>query len=203
MKHIVVQSKNVICFLFILFICGCVNKKYSKQDYIKFVLSNESGLSATQTFDGIKYNLQYLPTTFMVITENKEITTDSIKKAEENYNSLEYFKLTLSAINDEKKSKFYFIQNPTEYNRFLQYVNSEFNSSVKLYSGDEKIDCVMSYCETGYRISPKLIFILGFTKPFKVENFKISFEDKIFENGIVNFLIERSDIENVKGIKIS
>ncbi|MGQ0829216.1 MAG: hypothetical protein ACT4ON_12580 [Bacteroidota bacterium] len=173
-----------------------------KEDYIKYVLNKDSGLQNTNTIDGIKYSLQYLPSNFMVLTENQDITVDSLATKEQQYAELEYFKLTIEEEKTEKKSRFSFLHSPSEYNKLLQYTNTELNNKIELNTNKEVLPCVMSYVETGYKVAPKIILLLAFKKPSYKSEYKVSYRDGIFGNGIINFLVEEKDLEKLRIIKI-
>ena len=175
---------------------------YSKEEFVKYVLTENSGLKNIKIMNGIKYTLQYLPTKFMVITDNKNIKSDSIEYLEKKYSGLEYAKLIIENENTSKKDAFSFLKSPSKYNQFLQYTNTMFNQNISLEVDKISYPCVMSYAETGYKINSRVVFIVGFNKPKTTDDFIVSLKDEMFGGGIIKFLIEKSELENLQTIKI-
>ena len=197
-----IQSKFCLIIV-VLFFTQCSNKdNLNKEEYLKYVIDESNGLKNRKTIGGINYTLQYLPSKFMVLTNEENIIVDSIVGKEEQYSELEYFKLTIEEEKKEEKSRFLFLKSPAEYNRLLQYANTQLNSAIELNVDKEKYNCVMSYAEVGYKVTPKIIFLMAFNKPKQINDFKVSFKDEIFGNGIINFLMQRKDLEKLRIIKI-
>lgn len=144
---------------------------------------NNDSLLQVKKIGDISYELMVIP--------KEEMVHDEIKPAD-----LMYFKLSICDQSENSKNiSSLFLQ--SNYNKLLFYINQQINSDFEMENSDGNNYPIQVFFENNNRIAKKLVFLIAFEKYKKEQNnFTITFNDKIFNNGKVKFLFTNEEAFN-------
>lgn len=171
-----------------------------KDEYITSVIPNsQNGLRSTKTVDGFEFSLSYEPAELMVLKDyDGKISEESFEKEVRSRNHFLYF--TLRIKNTDSKVTELLQHNLTsadEYTERLKYYSFNVQKDLKLQIAGDTVECCLATYERSYSLSPELTVSLAF--PLKEqtadaiekrqlkERLNITFNEKVFNNGMINF----------------
>ncbi len=176
---------RVLIFFLFLILSSCSNKKdkLNFKDYNEWLEKPENGLHKLKNVSGIFYDLQYIPDT----AKNKSNISIKIIK----------FILKISIENSNTSILKYKVQNNIGFDQRIQYYTSEFKNDIVLTINNKKIKALDVLFERSYDLKPYETFILIFEIDNNIDQkeMTISINDKILNNGIVNFKYTESVIK--------
>jgi hypothetical protein len=124
-----------------------------------------------KVIDNICYEVNILPKEFLE-------KNDTIKMAD-----LLYIKFTVYEEKNNMRIQEVFKQ--ANYNSLLYYINTKISDDFKIVQDSKEISPVQVHFENNNRIANKLVFLIAFEKPIINKDILLTFNDNIFNNGII------------------
>lgn len=196
---------TLLAFLTLVF--ACQNKKnLSPIAYIQWVESNENTLVAHKEVNGLIYELQYLPSEFLVLKDNPIINAkDFAKKVKEN-EGVEFFKLNISMVEENKGNilSFYSGNRAMGENERLDYFTNVVNKDLYCVFDKDTIPCSLHLPEFVRGITKTINIIVAFEEPIHFKNGKrvFIFNDMAFGNGTLKMEIDNNKMNHIPEVKI-
>lgn len=172
------------------------SSELTKNEYVNWIESPENGIKKVRTLDGFKYAIQYKPIEYIILKKNK----DAVKTSD--YEDLHYIDLELSHTDFPEFMKLGLEEKEDYYHR-LKYYSFDIQNDLKLIDGKDTMRCVFSHFERTYGILPYIKIVTAFEKSKNQGGDKtFSYDDKIFNKGIINIKIKDQALKNIPEIKI-
>lgn len=194
--------KNLIFLLmFISFnLTSCTVDTLSPKDFVYWVDNEDNNLIKKQRISNLEYKLQYRPIDYIIAREfrTNTITFENYKKRKNELEGMDYFKFTLTSL---EPNKTVFDMNTLEKN-VLDYVSFEMAKDFKMKIDNELISCGLYHFEQQNGIYNSIDILLGFPKTKnKSEEFSISFENNLNNEGIINFYFSSNELNRIPNMK--
>jgi hypothetical protein len=203
MQMIVIKKVfSTICALMLFALIGCGPKKLMPIEYVKYVETEKSGLRKEHLVDKWAYKVQYKPSTYIFLNENKTVNVDQ-RKYEHRLRQLEeycFFNVYVNNTELKTASPIRLVsKNIDDYNYLLNYYLANNKMNFKLVIGDKVVLPTIYMYENGYNLSPQDVFIVGFEFDVKQairnkEQITLQYDDKLLKSGPINFVFEYSDL---------
>lgn len=156
-----IKSSVLLLYSFLILLMGCQS-------------STQSTLNK-KTIGDICYEVNSISKELLQQNDSNEIA------------DLYYFKLTIYEVKNNNKIQELF--NQINYNKLLFYANTRIKNDITLTIGELIKTPLQIHFENNNRVSNKLVFMIAFEKEITTNNSEVllSFNDNIFNNGILNF----------------
>ena len=188
-----------VCVVIILASCNGVGVK----EYMQFVENPESGLKKVCTNDSYVFELQYKPTEYIAILENrdKELADKVVSKRTNELDGMEYFNLKLGTNNGLNFLKNN-VSSDIEVQQRINYFKSRAQSEIFMLNGNDTTHCDLYHFEQYYGSAPYEMIVIGFKKSDKDTDKRIVFEAKELGLEPIEFVINQNDINNIPKLNI-
>lgn len=207
------SSESVVDLDYGIYSEGKLNPNFNIEltpfQFREWVNSSSSQLIQRKSIDEYKYELKYLPVEYMITNEEKsnklnKVVYDSLKKE---YDGMEYFELKLSVDGFNGEPAKYNSINMSDYQQKIMYLSFAMQNDLYIeLKGDKKIKCKLFHNERIYGVAPYSKFLFGFSKEDlkeDVNEFKVVFDDQLFNTGKIKFNWEKTTLNNIPKIKLS
>lgn len=191
------------CFILLLIVTACSNsKELEPLEYVKWVENTKNELNKTKQIKDIVYELQYCPVEYILL---KEYRTPNISKKlinDRKKDSLLHFKLRISESTKTQDVLNYELSNPVDYYSRVDYLSYGFEEDLYLVKGTDTISPAVFHFERSYGITPFIDLIFAFrTSTNTSNNMTLKIDDRLFNNGIINFNYSNTQFNNIPYLK--
>lgn len=177
------KIRNSLTFLLLLASC---TTEVSDREYASFVKDEQkSGLHHATTVGQMIYDVQYMPSRLMLMQERLEGSEKD--KREKQLEGVLWFTISIrcanSGVNPLKKDVF----DQEEYNARLNYYLNAAMNDISLEAGGIRFTPISYLFENNYGLTGNETIIVAFeTNGREIDDgATLSFEDKVFKNGII------------------
>jgi hypothetical protein len=186
----------------LLYACGTSPKK-DKEGYTRWAEKDNGALRKTRVINHISYSLQYITCEYQAIKNaklnnqlNDSLLKEQIKTCKNNHGQYSF----VMVIAPEDKATDLIGAHATSEQEALaikNYLQFEIGADLKMSTDLGDVPCSMVYYEEMYGLSPNHTFNILFDCPQRTgDKVKISFYDRVFGGGIMNFTFSLNTIEN-------
>lgn len=182
--------------------CGGSSKK-DKEGYTRWAEKDNGVLRKTKTINNISYSLQFVTCEYQAIKNTKltNNTSDSIISKDINTckkdGSQYSFVLVIAPVNKTTDLIAAKSKSEEEAMAMKDYMQFEIGTDLKMTTEFGDIACGMVYYEDMYGLSPNHTFNIVFDCPKETnKKLKVSFYDRLFGGGLMNFSFDMEKIEN-------
>jgi hypothetical protein len=185
--------------------------KLSIDKYTEWYEQEDHGLLVTKKIGAYNYAAAYKPYEYEVIRGNSN--RDSVNRDLKLTPGLQYFTFRISKENYNDELLKADISDVAEYGRRIEYFSFHVQNDIKLYDGNDTLDCAMVHYERTYGVAPFLTLVVSFPlterekdayrqKKYPAYNTKtISFDDVVFGNGKINLTIDAESLNEMPAIE--
>lgn len=203
-------NKIIFSFLFIILLSGC-NKsiEYNFTDFINLIKSNKVKLiNKTRALNGISYYALLTPPEYLVVSElNNDAKENDIRSLLFGYKNGVYCTFIIKD-DDKHKVVSRSVANRDDYSKYVYLSNNGFEKLFVLTIDDTQYPCKLCHMEPISSINPEIRISLVFecTSDFlfngKIKNCQITYNDELFNNGIVNISFDNYLINDWPKLKL-
>lgn len=177
-------------------------------EYVKYVESPTNGLKIKQEVNNVSYSLQYEPTDYCVMLEERSfsIPQETFEAEYNRFKGLEHYVFRIEKGGmDSLVNK---MDDTGKYKKGItEYLDFAIQKDIKLIKGLDTIPCSICQRDANTGMSPYYTFSLGFydensdassDQPDRV----FTYNNRILHTGIISLRIKGKDIKNIPGLKI-
>lgn len=184
--------------------CGNFPVELTTQEMINWVQNKNNGLIQTKEIGDIGFTVKYKPTDYLIARDILNgYDSDNYDTLKKKYDGLEFVDIKIyptdPLIGDLMKYNASSIQ---DYQSKVYYYSFTFQDDIKLIRNGQENPCVLFNFARDHGLSPELNFVLAFERTNLNGDTKIQVNDKVFGNGLINFIIKSKDIKNLPSLKI-
>lgn len=173
------------------------------------VSAEENSLVKEKTIGDFSFTLSYEPWESLIIKDNSiTISKEEFEKDLQGRSKMLYFTLKINNTKFTHKELLLFnLSSQEEYTDRLNYYSFKIQNDLKLTIGNEEIPCGMAHFERTFGLSPGLTISLAFpisesiskqiTEKKLKESLRFSFDEKVFNNGMIQFSFHPNNINSV------
>lgn len=146
----------LLCF----FLSGCCiscNSALSRDAYVAWVRDYDNGLHVKKQFSGYDFDLQYLPSQYVMLQRSGAVTEGQDGQA-----TLQHYTLSVSLENKAADLISHNIANSIEKQQKLYYFSYEFQQDITLEENGKVLPCALFHFEKGSGLSNVSTFVLAF-----------------------------------------
>jgi hypothetical protein len=202
------MKKIAICSVVIIVIAcafGFRKTELNADDYVHYVESDNNALSNSKEIEGLKFQLQYCPTEYLLLKELKTdlIPQKVIDERKQQNDSMVFFRLRISA-KGKNDVLMYGLNSDGDYYSRIQYLSYGLEEDIALLNNNDTIFPAEFHFERTYGVAPFADFIMAFnTKIKKNDDFQVLIDDKAFGNGVLKFSYSNKDLQNIPTLKLN
>lgn len=184
-------------------------KNMKINDYVKYVNDSNSGLVKKIRVDGFEYKMQYRPYEYIALNEIKFLgnNQNEFEKRIENLKGTAWFNLTFKRIDEMLSPMRYGVSSNEEYQKRLDYYLNHVIKDIWLVYGNDTIHPASYLFENNFNLIAQETMILGFYLPQKEllpsRDMTLSFNDKVFKNGIIKAFYSSKSLGNIPNLVYS
>ncbi len=185
-------------YLGVMVIASCNSGKLTPLEYVHYVQDPSHGLLIKQKIDGVRYDLQYQPVSYLVMLEmqNFYIPQDTFQYQYNRFKGLEHYNLHIYRSDIDsllKKSK----NNISK----VEYFDFGIKKDIKLIEGNDTVPCAICECESDGGIYPFYSFTIGFpNKNYKGDR-QFLFKGNHIGTEDIKLLVSGSSIKSIPELK--
>ncbi len=185
-------------------------RNVSMAEFIDEVITEEeSSLIQEKIIGDFSFKMIYEPWEALIIKDNSnEISKEKFESDLKGRSTMLYFTLKISNKEFTHKELLLFdLPSQDNYTERLDYYSFKVQNDLKLKIGEDEISCGMAHFERTFGLAPGLTISLAFpisesvSKQIKDKKLKeritVSFDEKIFNNGMVKFSFHPNHINSV------
>lgn len=178
------------CILLCLFIASC-KRRMNAADYVRYISDSKNGITKTTIVDGFEYRIQYRTHQYIVLaeTKGKAKKSDAVKRTEELKGAV-WFNISIKRTDNAYTILRYGVKSVEDYNTRLNYYLNEASQDIKLTYGQDTLHAASYLFENNYNLSPQETMVVSFILPnnedYPTRDMRLSFLDRVFNNGIIN-----------------
>lgn len=207
------KASNYLIILLALILFSCNKTELTPTEFFAWQHDESNGLHKIQRIGDLEFDIKFMPSEYLVYMELKDQKNvskkyrDSIQKYYENNLT---FLLTIGPAEDVK-DKFDItsvgVANYEEFAERAQILNFELKSMIDLKSGSKSWNPVICEMENVYGMTFHRKFNIVFAPKEKLNefktlnNFRISFDDEIFNSGRTTFSFDNTILQKTPKIK--
>lgn len=178
----------------------------SAPDLVSFVQNENSGLKQHFTKNEFTYSAFYKPVDYIICKEQRsdKVETSIAKTKRRELQGMQYIDLRIAAKNINEELLKYNISPDNDYEKRIKYCSFEIQKDLQLVEGKDTIACSMVHYEREYGVTPYVTILLAFpiNKKTMDEDKTLLFDDKLFYNGLIQFVFSNKNIKNTPKLKI-
>lgn len=193
----------IILVLGTLVISSC-GRSLAPKDYVTYVQNPDNGLFVSSNVNGVKYTLQYQPTDYLVMLEEKSfsIPSEIFKAQYDRFKGMEHYVFhidtkdmdaLISKLKDTSKIK----------NSLTEYFDFRIQKDIKLLEGGDTIPCGIAQCESSMGMLPYYSFVIGFPNREYTGDREFLFSNKKIGTGEVKLVVKGQSIQNLPKLKMN
>jgi hypothetical protein len=200
------MRKVIKCFIPLLLSClVCCKPALKPAEYVRYVTSRDNGLKKAVEADGFEYDMQYRPHDYVVLMETKgQASAQSIKARLAELSGTAWFTISIRRSDNKVTPLRYGITSMEEYNSRLSYLLNEASNSIWLVYGSDTLHPKSYLFENNYNLTPYETMVVGFYLPegdvSPTKNMQLSYDDRIFKNGIIRATYTEQSLKNIPNI---
>jgi hypothetical protein len=188
----------------VIFCSACeTSAKKDKESYSQWAEKDNGSLRKTKIINNVSYSMQFITCEYQAIKNAKlsNVISDSVitneisicKKSKGQYN----FVLVISPTDNSTDLILEKTKSEQEALAVKNYMHFEIAADLKMSTKKGDIPCAMVYYEDMYGLSPNHTFNIVFDSEGDLgKKLKVSFYDRIFGGGLINFSFDMEKIEN-------
>ena len=184
---------------------GC-KKELKSVDYMHFVQSKENGLRKTISVDGWDYMIQYKPYDYIIANEHVAGNTgfDAGKRLAM-LKGTAWFNVSVKRTDGKISPMRFNLSDRSDYDKRLDYFLNGAMKDFKLIYDKKDTLYPMSYeFENNYNLTPQETMVIAFSLPkgeeMPAKDMQISYNDRVFKNGIIKAVFSEKDLNNIPNI---
>jgi hypothetical protein len=200
--------ERIILYLFFgfsLLLYSCNKNELSGNDYIKHIDNESNNLKQTKSIEDLTYQLQYLPTEYLLLNEYKtfDLSEKLVNAKLKENDSLMYFKLRILGKNEIGEVLNYKTESSSDYYSRIEFLSYGFEENIILISGVDTLIPAIYHFERTYGVVPYLDFLFAFgTGKRKHKELSVVIDDKIFRNGLIKFNYSENTLNSIPKLKV-
>jgi hypothetical protein len=199
------MASRLLLGLFFVTGFSCCKQSVSPTEYVKYVTDVKNGIVRTVVVDGMEYKGQYRTHEHIVLMESQGFRKKvNIQKRRKELEGTVWFNLSLSCTDKPISILRLGIKSQEEYDERLSYYLNRAMEDVRLIYGKDTLSPASYLFENNYNLTPQETMVLGFDLPNKtsypVKDMRLSYYDRIFDNGLVNMTFFFNSIENIPNL---
>lgn len=175
-------------------------------DYVKYVESPTNGLKIKQEVNSVSYSLQYEPTDYCVMLEERSfsIPKETFEAEYNRFKGLEHYVFRIDKGGmDSLVNK---MDDTAKYKKGItEYLDFAIQKDIKLIKGSDTIPCSICQCDANTGISPYYTFSLGFyndNTSSEQPDRTLMYRNKILHTGTIALRIKGKDIKDLPGLNM-
>jgi hypothetical protein len=192
-----------LTFVGLIFISSCDSPlQKDKGEYIRWAEKNNGALRKQKEIKQVCYSLQLVTCEYQILKNarmNHCLRDSTISKQIDACKNEDYqysFVLVISPVDKKTDLILSNAKSEQEALEIRDYMQFEIGADLKMCTDIGDIPCAMVYYEDMYGLSPNHTFNIVFDSPKAINNkLKISFYDRMFGGGLMNFSF---DMETIK-----
>lgn len=186
------NSILIIILSIILLSCSSLSEK----EYIQWIEDPSHGLHVTKQENGLVYDLQFQPTTYLWLQSDRSIPYDTLLT--NSNNDLQQYKLKITSLDkasDWMKTNY----DEATIQRRIYYFSYLFQDDISLIENGVAQPCVLYHFEQSQSTSSSKTFLLGFQSKKKLtENIILSIHSEMISALPIKIKISRQNIPSLK-----
>ncbi|MCX6232764.1 MAG: hypothetical protein NTZ33_14595 [Bacteroidetes bacterium] len=198
------QKTVFALFVFLLILTSCNKKGISVSEYKAWFSKKDCPLIKNQESDGFQYELHYLTSDFMALSEipDKELNSGKLKDELKARNGLYYFLLRITPTK-EKQQQF-----TEEESKSINWLSFGAKEDMLVIAGKDTLRCMMMQFEPSMGIMPYQSFNIGINKPnegtdnIPQTNLEFIFIDKVNSGKQLKFSYKANDFKQIPTYKL-
>jgi hypothetical protein len=204
---------------FLVFSCvlllGCIlggfiwlkpaRKKLYAEDYKRTIQANED-LKMEKHLGAMHYHCEYIPAEYNAIKYLRpDIETSGLRDAVNASLGFLYFKVSVKSTDPENPVMDPTVLDAKEYNGRIQYFNAFAQNNFKVLYGKDTLKCTQYVFENPYNLVTDVRLMLAFRipDPQPARDVQLVYNDELFNNGLVKFYFDRTDILQIPELIIN
>lgn len=173
-----------------------------REEYAKYIKSEQSGMFVTYSTDSFKYSLQYQPPELLAIESNMQSSKDSFDRDVTLYKSTANFVLAISRDGWNQKMLVDSVGSGIKdsLNTFLSY---KLQNDFRLICNSDTLPCSLYLFENNGGIKNELTFSIGFNlnhDQIANHDLVLIYNDELYSRQRVEFKIKSSDLKSLPEI---
>jgi hypothetical protein len=198
------KNKFVIVALALVFFSACKRpQSLNLEDYKMYVNSEESELVTKDEIEGFKYSCKLIPPALQ-IAQTRAIKNEQELEKELDQNRSVCFSFLIQDEAKEMNKVKHAVYDKELFADLLSYANSELVKDFTLITEDgRRIPGAIVHLEPANSVAPIIRLTVGFEGiDLKESTLTLQYDDKIFNNGIMNFKYSKETLTNLPKLKI-
>lgn len=184
------------------------NVSLPRPEYVHWIESRESGLTAEKKIDKLLYSVQYKPVHYEALIRmgNEGVSQEKLRILEHELSGMQYYTLRVSAKDYPGEVLKYKLPDTDEYYRRIEYCSFRMQEDITLVDNNDTLPCRLFHFERVFGVAPEATFVLAFEDTrseadkqagrYETEKM-ISFNDELFGMGIINLRIPKAHLNNI------
>lgn len=195
-------------YIALVFAFGCSKQSsLSKEAYVSFVNSEESGLIKSKEIGEFTFEAFYRPYDYIAIQELKKATLSSeeVASKKKELAGLHYLNLKiegapgLGLLETDATSD-------QDYNLRLYYYTSEAQLDMQLIQDQDTMPCVLYHFERNYQLAPYNNIVLGFEPTNQEINYtkdiEFVYNDRVLNTGPIRMVFNADQLNTLPTLKL-
>lgn len=194
-----------LILLIVFLITGCTQKKVGTKAYLKYIADDGNGLIKSKEIDGMIVEVKYLTPEAMALNEIQDLSVNKQRfdKVLSEYKGFDYFNIAIRA---KKERHIYELLNSEGISEqpIEEYLNYKAQPDLYLVTGSDTAKCTLySYSQT-YALAKQFDIATGFVNidSSGTNNKVLEFNATMFNRGLMKFVFDRNDINNVPALAL-
>lgn len=172
--------------------------KLNSREFQAWIADYNNGLRAKTIVDGLVFDVQYKPSSFVALDLSKNLNQDYSEVLMEADN-MQYFTLTIGIENGDMDFMEYNVNSKEEQQRILYYYSYLFQQDIKLVNGSTKLPCVLYHFERSADMKNSRTFVLAFEKPKEAsKESTMRIESEIFSASPIEITVKKNNIPSLE-----
>lgn len=189
------MKKVISVLLPALLLMACVREK----DPVKYAENAEHGLRKTITVGEVVYTVQYKPPAYIAHMEHLDQAATAAR--EKQLQGMAWFNISFTIKGFNQSPLRYKVSGLEEYTARQSYYLNEAPKDMYLLYGKDTLYVNSYWFENNQNLALHETMIVGFKLPGETQNpeqdLRFSFQDRVYQNGIIKTIIRKEDLENI------
>ena len=189
---------------------ACNSHKVLPAEYVKYVENPDNGLNLKQKVNGVIYTIQYEPTDYCVMLEERSFSVpeETFETERKRFKGLEHYIFRINKIGmDSLVAK---LGDTAKYKKGVtEYLDFRIQKDIRLVKGSDTVTCSICQRDANTGISEYYTFSLGFYSkqdevPVQEANADRTFlyNNKMLQTGNIMLRMRGKDIDHIPGLKM-
>lgn len=174
-----------------------------EQDPVKYTENAANGLRKTTTVGDISYTIQYKPAAYILQQEHPEPAEREKRKKQ--LKGMAWFNIAISVPGFNQSPLRYKVSGLEEYTARQDYYLNRAAADMYLLYGNDTLHVNSYWFENNQNLATHETMLVGFKLPghdeIPAKEMRLSFYDRVFQNGIIKAVIKKEDLAQIPDFK--